>query len=134
MKKMKSLKQHMMTVFSLALAVMTIAVCGPDQALANGRGRAGAAANVQQQSNARQRGVIMANTSGAKAPRRITLSSEAFEVFVNHTPRSARAQRQNNFTVNRGDGHDKFQAAAASGNQRRISSCGAGCAYALLIP
>jgi hypothetical protein len=72
MKTMKSLKQQMTAAFSLILMVMTIAVCAPDQALANGKGRVGAAANVQPRNNARPR----------SQPRRITISSEGFEAGV----------------------------------------------------
>lgn len=40
MRKMKSVKQPMTTVLSLMLAVLTIAVCAPDQTIAQVRGRA----------------------------------------------------------------------------------------------
>ena len=52
MKTMKSLKQQITTVFSLALVVMAIAVCAPNQSFANGKGRA---ANTRQRNTVSQR-------------------------------------------------------------------------------
>ena len=51
MKTMQSLKQQFVTVLSVALVVMAIAVCVPNQALANGKGRKSAPAKVQQRNN-----------------------------------------------------------------------------------
>ncbi len=51
MKTMKSLKQQITTLFSLALVVMAIAVCAPNQSLANGKGRA---ANTRQRNTVSQ--------------------------------------------------------------------------------
>jgi len=44
---MKSLTQQIVTGLSLALVVMAIAVCAPNQALANGKGQKSASAKVQ---------------------------------------------------------------------------------------
>ena len=46
MKNIKSLKQQIMTVFSLALVAMTIAMCAPQQSLANGKRQAGTSRNI----------------------------------------------------------------------------------------
>lgn len=51
MKKMTALKQQMTTALSLMLVVMTIAVCTPDQALAQQKMRKGTAGNARQGSN-----------------------------------------------------------------------------------
>jgi len=80
MKKMKSLKQQMTAALSLILMVMVITVCAPDQALANGKGRKGGSASVQQRNNARQ-------------PRRITISSEGFEAGC-HASNSVRRTKR----------------------------------------
>lgn len=80
MKTMKSLKPQMRAALGLLLMVMAIAICTPDQALANGKGRRGNSASAQPPNNARQR----------SQPRRITISSEGFEVVHRHTGSSAR--------------------------------------------
>ena len=68
MKTMKGLKQQIATALSLALVVMAIAVCAPDQALAQNKTGV-VLANEQSRNNVRQRsqsgrGVIMANDGG----------------------------------------------------------------------
>jgi hypothetical protein len=79
MKKMKSWKQQLATVLGLALIVLNIVVCVPDQTFANGKGRRAASVNAWQRNNTSQRpqtgskgltagtfgrGIIMANTEG----------------------------------------------------------------------
>lgn len=86
MKEMKSLKQQMTAALSLILMVMVITVCAPDQALANGKGRKGGSASVQQRNNARQ-------------PRRITISSKGFEAGYTL---NFEEFRHNNLSVNAG--------------------------------
>ena len=110
MKKMKSLTQQMMTVLSLALVAMTITVCGPEQALANGKGRAGAAANVRQRNNPGQRsqngkGIIMANTEGD---------------FHIKARRQTQPARSNNLTVNAGSGNDMLNVQARTAKPNRL--------------
>lgn len=79
MKKMKSWKQQLATVLGLALIVLAIVVCVPEQTFANGKGRRAASVNAWQRKNTSQRpqnggqgltagtvgrGIIMANTEG----------------------------------------------------------------------
>ena len=79
MKKMKCWKQQLVTVLGLALIVLTIVVCVPDQTFAKGKGRRAASVNTWQRKNTSQRpqnggkgltagtfgrGLIMPNTEG----------------------------------------------------------------------
>src|SRR5207253_1053597 len=98
---MKYLKQQMMTVFSLALILMTIAVCAPNQAFAQQR---------------------MRKSTSAQAPQRNkAIGSYSFNVGPNIGDRNKAAQ-PHHFAgnINWGDGHVTTGAAKA----RRQSAAG----------
>lgn len=147
MKKMKSWKQQLATPLSLALIVMVITVCVADQTLANGKGRRGASANVQQRNkavgnyslgpdirnNARQRpqsgsGVLTTGTFGRGV---IMANPNPSSYGGLKARRQSQGARPNNVSINWGDGNDNFRTAGASRNQSRsliglLCPCGDG--------
>ena len=141
MKKMKSLKQQMMTVFSLALVLMAIAVCTPDQALAQQRMRKGASANPRITTTSRQTQTnrrtpsfttdLVIDVSGYFAPNKSFSGAPTQSGTFNTRQRNNAAQRSasggvwrdkpNNLTVNAGSGNDTLNVQSRTARPNRIA-------------